>query len=247
MTISNMIAHSIFFFFKHKILFYFFPFFPSTHQLFLTKMLAQPDYRFKVCIIGSAGCGKTAMVDQLITKKFAEQTKTTVGVDYRPYQYTVHDFIVQLELWDTAGQEQYRAVAKTYFRNAVGCVLVFDTTDQASFNELSYWLQQFRQQSDPNGVILLVGNKVDLADKRQIQPDAAEQFAKDNLLKYIETSALTGQNINETFERVANELFQLARENKIQVKSTAQQNQVPSEHKIDLADELPNVASNCAC
>ncbi|OHT03763.1 Ras family protein [Tritrichomonas foetus] len=208
---------------------------------------ADPDYKFKICVIGSAGCGKTAMVDQLITHKFQEQTKTTVGVDYRPYQFTINDFIIQLELWDTAGQEQYKAVAKTYFRNATGCVLVFDTTDQASFNELSFWLQQFRQLADPNAMILLVGNKIDLEDKRQIQPDVAEQFAKDNLLVYVETSALTGHNIKETFERVAHGLFDLVKTNKLNVKSAAQANAVPKERVMDLSAEIPNVTGACLC
>lgn len=77
---------------------------------------SEPDYKFKICVIGSSGCGKTAMVDQLINEKFNDQTKPTVGVSYRPYCFTINDFIIQLELWDTAGQERYKSVAKTYFR-----------------------------------------------------------------------------------------------------------------------------------
>ncbi|KAK8884209.1 hypothetical protein M9Y10_043315 [Tritrichomonas musculus] len=209
-----------------------------------------PDYKFKICVIGSAGCGKTAMVDQLINGSFSEQTKTTVGVDYRPYQFTIKDYIVQLELWDTAGQETYKSVAKTYFRNACGCVLVFDTTEQASFNELTFWLQQFRQLADPNALILLVGNKVDLENKRQIQPDVAEQFAKDNMLSYLETSALTGQNIRETFERIAHGLFDLVKSGKLQTKGGSK-TVLPQENEptlTEIADELPNITGGgCGC
>jgi small GTP-binding protein len=162
-----------------------------------------PDYRFKVVLIGSAGSGKTTIVNQLLTGQFTPYTKTTVGVDYRPYRLDVKQNVIQLELWDTAGQEAYRAVAKTYFRGAVGCVLVFDTTSQESFDELSFWLGQFRQLGDPNAFALLAGNKIDLVGRRQVSSEAAEQFAADNLIDYLEASAATSQNIKETFERLA--------------------------------------------
>jgi Ras-related protein Rab-2A len=162
-----------------------------------------PDYRFKVVLIGAAGSGKTTIVNQLLTGQFTPYTKTTVGVDYRPYRLDVRQNLIQLELWDTAGQETYRAVAKTYFRGAVGCVLVFDTTSQESFDELSFWLGQFRQLGDPNAFTLLAGNKIDLTGRRQVSSEAAEQFAADNLIEYLEASAVTSQNIKETFERLA--------------------------------------------
>lgn len=210
---------------------------------------SEPDYKFKICVIGSSGCGKTAMVDQLINEKFNDQTKPTVGVSYRPYCFTINDFIIQLELWDTAGQERYKSVAKTYFRNALGCVLVFDTTDQNSFDELPFWLQQFRQLADPNSMILLVGNKNDLTDQRKIQPETAEQFAKDNLLVYVETSALTGHNIRETFQRIAHGLFDLVKSGKIDVKpvhESYQQEENREPTLADIADDMPSVGG-CMC
>lgn len=211
----------------------------------------EPDYKFKICVIGSAGCGKSCMVDQLINKKLSDEVKPTVGVEYRPYQFTINDYIIQLELWDTAGQERYNAVTKTYFRSAVGCVLVYDTTQQSSFNELTFWLNQFRQFADPNAIIILVGNKIDLEDKREIQSDVAEQFAKDNMLTYVETSAVTGQNIRETFERVAHGLFDLVKSGKLQTKSGNNQTTLPDSNEpgiADLAGEIPMVDGGaCAC
>ena len=178
------------------------------------------DYKFKICIIGAASSGKTAIVERLISGEFNPDLKATVGVEYKPFRFDIGEYLCQLELWDTAGQEAYKAVAKSYFRQAVGCVLVFDLTEQKSFDELQFWLSQFRQLASPNAVILLAGNKADLEDRRQVSADVAEQFAKDNLLSYTETSALNGQNIMEIFQRLAKEIFDLVKSQKIFVDGT---------------------------
>lgn len=210
-----------------------------------------PDYRFKVVVIGSAGCGKTAMVDQLLTGKYNEQTKTTVGVDYRPYKVSINQNIIQLELWDTAGQETYKAVAKSYFRDAVGCVLVYDITSQTSFNELQFWLTQFRQLANPNACVLLVGNKVDLESQRQISSESAEQFAKDNMLQYLETSAVTAQNIKETFDKLTRTLFDYVKMGKIAIPGKPNNKGLPPDSQeptlMDITNEMTQHSSACAC
>lgn len=210
----------------------------------MSHFQGEPDYRFKVVIIGAAGSGKTAMVDRLITDKYQENTKTTVGVDYRPYRIDINQFVVQLELWDTAGQEQYKAVAKTYFRDAVGCILVYDLTEQKSFDELQFWLSQFRQLANPNAFVLLVGNKSDLADKRQVNADIAEKFAKDNLMQYLETSAVTAANIKESFERLAHGVFDLVREGKVDIPLGGKR---PAHTATLQEDELTNYAKAGCC
>ena len=213
---------------------------------FMTEV-NQPDYRFKVVVIGAASTGKTAIVDQLLTGKFSEQTKTTVGVDYRPYRVDVKQHVCQLELWDTAGQEQYKAVAKTYFRAAVGCVLVFDVTSQASFDDLQFWLSQFRLLADPNAIVLLVGNKVDLESARQVQPDVAEQFAKDHLLEYLETSAVTAMNIKEVFEKLTREIFDAVQQGKLKIAKVGEKKHKHhhDESELDIGTELASHSGGC--
>lgn len=208
----------------------------------------EADYKFKIVVIGAAGSGKTAIVDQLIDKKFSEKPKTTVGVDYRPYRLKNGAFLTQLELWDTAGQENYKAIAKTYFRNAVGCVLVFDVTSQASFDELSMWLQTYKELADPASVILLVGNKTDLEKERVISAETAENFAKEKDLEYYETSAVSGQNIQEVFDRIGHKLFDLVKLEKIFVDKSGratQKSEQKESNNVDLADAEPVKA--CAC
>lgn len=203
------------------------------------------DLKYKLCVIGAAASGKTALVEQLITKQFSDSTKTTVGVDFRPYRVDYKQHVIRLEIWDTAGQEQYKAVAKTYFRNAVGCVLCFDTTEEKSFNDVPFWLGQFRELANPNAVVILVGTKTDLEDQRQISQETAEQFAQDNLLPYIETSAVTGKNVKDTFERIAHQLFDLTKEGKIG--NTNKQKQGGSTSSMNLADEVRGVSGSSCC
>ena len=209
-----------------------------------------PDYKFKICIIGAAAAGKTTIVEKLINDKYNPETKATVGVEYKPYRFDIGDFVVQLELWDTAGQEAYKAVAKSYFRNAVGCILVFDLTDQKSFEELQFWLGQFRQLASPNATVLLLGNKADLDDQRQITSAAAEKFAQDNLIGYFETSAISGQNILEAFQKLAKEIFDKVRSQKLFVDGTGhavQKEDVQQHHTFDLQNELDEIESQKRC
>ena len=208
----------------------------------------EADYKFNVVIIGAAGSGKTAIVEQLIDKKFSDKPKTTVGVDYRPFRIKNGAFLTQLELWDTAGQENYKAIAKTYFRSAVGCVLVFDVTSQASFDELSMWLQTYKELADPASVILLVGNKTDLEKERVISAETAKNFAKEKNLEYYETSAVSGQNIPEVFDRLGHKLFDLVQMEKLFIDKSGRatkKTEKKESNEVDLADNTPVKA--CAC
>jgi small GTP-binding protein len=211
----------------------------------------EPDYRFKVVIIGAAGSGKTAMVDQLTTGEFHDSTRTTVGVDYRTFRLDVQQHVVQLELWDTAGQETYRAIAKTYFRSALGCVLVYDTTSQTSFDELQYWFGQFRELASPNALVLLAGNKIDLEGNRQVSPEVAEQFAKDHFLEYLETSAATATNIREVFEKLGRGIFELVQSGKLQIPRIGDKKKVvlnPDDQAAeDVQAELARHSMGCLC
>ena len=207
----------------------------------------EADYKYKVVVIGAAGSGKTAIVDRLIDKQFSEKPKTTVGVEYRPYRIKIDPFLIQLELWDTAGQENYNSIAKTYFRNAVGCVLVFDVTNQKSFDDLSFWLQTYRELADPNSEIILVGNKTDLKDERIISEETAEAFAKENQLHYYETSAFNGQNIDEVFNRLTHTIFDLIKMGKLYVdKSGRSAKQPKKEGDVALTGEMEG-GMGCAC
>lgn len=114
---------------------------------------------------------------------------------------------IKLQLWDTAGQESFRSITRSYYRGAQGALLVFDMTKRSSFLHLQSWLEEVRRQGTDNMSVLLVGNKADLAVDREVTREEAEQFAAANGLKYIETSAKTAQNVDAAFLSSAEEIY----------------------------------------
>jgi small GTP-binding protein len=160
------------------------------------------------------------MVERLTEGIFPDDAQSTVGVEFKAFAVPVEDRTVRLQIWDTAGQERFKAVSKAYFRNAVGAVLVFDITQDSTFEDLSTWLSDLQQLAHPNAFILLVGNKCDLEDQRRIGGKEAKDFADQHRLGYIETSALSGHNVTETFTRLAFEIAARAEDGQIDVISS---------------------------
>ncbi|KAI9318414.1 ras family-domain-containing protein [Dichotomocladium elegans] len=120
---------------------------------------------------------------------------------------TVNDQQIKLQIWDTAGQETYRTITRSYFRGAAGALLVYDITSRKSFDELPTWLADVRQHANPNTVIMVVGNKKDLESNREVSREEGEQFARDNDLFFMETSAKSGENVEEVFVKTAQTIF----------------------------------------
>ncbi|XP_034252966.1 ras-related protein Rab-4B [Thrips palmi] len=157
------------------------------------------DYLFKFLVIGSAGAGKSCILHQFIESKFKDNSSHTIGVEFGSKIVKVGGKSVKLQIWDTAGQERFRSVTRSYYRGAAGALLVYDITSRDSFNALSNWLRDARSLAGPNIVILLVGNKKDLDAKREVTFLEASKFAQENELIFLESSAKTGENVEESF------------------------------------------------
>jgi small GTP-binding protein len=157
----------------------------------------------KFIIIGDSGVGKTAILRRLIENSFTDISQTTVGVEFDSKMLTIGDRKLKLQIWDTAGQERFKSIARAYYRNAVGVILVFDLTDQRSFDNLSVWLNDVQALCNSNAVIQLIGNKLDLGPDRAVSASEAESFAARHQMNYLETSAKGGDNVSEAFVRVA--------------------------------------------
>ncbi|XP_054272414.1 ras-related protein Rab-4B [Macrosteles quadrilineatus] len=157
------------------------------------------DYLFKFLVIGSAGAGKSCILHQFIENKFKNTSSHTIGVEFGSKIVNVAGKSVKLQIWDTAGQERFRSVTRSYYRGAAGALLVYDITNRESFNALADWLQDARALASPNIIILLVGNKKDLEADREVTFLQASQFAQENDLMYLETSAKSAENIEESF------------------------------------------------
>jgi small GTP-binding protein len=166
--------------------------------------MADPPRRtLKFIVLGSSGVGKTAILKRLVDDVFTTESQSTIGVEFLATSVDIEGQQVKLQIWDTAGQERFRSIAKAYFRSAIGVILAFDLTDRKSFDELNQWLSDIHALCDPNAVVTLIGNKLDLADARKVTSNEAETFAQLHQLAYFETSALGGDNIQEAFQRTA--------------------------------------------
>jgi small GTP-binding protein len=160
------------------------------------------DCEYKVIIIGDAGAGKSSFFHQFREGKFPKQIMQTIGVEFGTKIITLQneDRRVKLNVWDTAGQERYRAVTRAYYRGAKGAVILFDVTSSESYNHLPDWLQDAREQAVNDIDIIVVGNKMDLADRRQVAFREANAWASSSGVLFMETSALTGENVQEVFQ-----------------------------------------------
>ena len=157
---------------------------------------------FKYLILGSSGVGKTALLKRLVEDTFTEVSLATIGVEFDSAVGVVDNRKGKLQIWDTAGQERFRSIAKAYYRNAAGVIVVYDLTDRKSFDELNSWMTDIHALCDANSVVQLIGNKADMSHRRVVSVAEAEQFASRHHIKYLETSAKLGANVRECFVQV---------------------------------------------
>eukprot|EP00298_Acanthocystis_sp_HF-20_P026727 c454_g1_i1.p1 GENE.c454_g1_i1~~c454_g1_i1.p1 ORF type:complete len:218 (-),score=52.97 c454_g1_i1:131-751(-) len=156
-------------------------------------------YLFKYIIIGDTGVGKSCLLLQFTDKRFQPVHDLTIGVEFGARMIEIDSQPVKLQIWDTAGQESFRSITRSYYRGAAGALLVYDITRRETFNHLTSWLDDARQHSSSNMVIMLIGNKCDLQERRAVQYEEGERFARENGLIFMETSAKTAQNVDEAF------------------------------------------------
>ena len=155
------------------------------------------DYSLKVVVVGDSGVGKTCLLIRFIRDLWDEDSQPTLGVEFMTKIVTTPKHRIQLQLWDTAGQELFRSVTRGYYRGSAGALLVFDLSNRDSFENINRWLQDVKDVARSDVVTLLIGNKSDLSDKRQVSREEAESFANLHGTQYFETSAKTGEQISE--------------------------------------------------
>ncbi|KAH0626232.1 hypothetical protein JD844_001077 [Phrynosoma platyrhinos] len=180
------------------------------------------DYLFKYVIIGDTGVGKSCLLLQFTDKRFTAVHDLTIA----KVQFCV------LSDWFSstpqAGQESYRSITRSYYRGAAGALLVYDITRRETFNHLNSWLEDARQQSSAHMVIMLIGNKSDLEDRRAVQKEEGEAFAREHGMVFLETSARTATNVEEAFLSTAKAIYR-----KVQ------------KGQFDLANEMDFISQPC--
>lgn len=167
------------------------------------------DYLFKIVLVGDSGVGKTNLLSQLTKQNFCTTTPPTIGVEFTTVNFKVGEDIIKAQIWDTAGQERFRAITSAYYRGTYGALIVYDVTrKQSLFQSVNHWFIQLRQHARNNPTIVLVGNKVDLDESREITTEAGKRIAEENNVLFIETSALSGENVKKAFLELVNSIYE---------------------------------------
>ena len=162
--------------------------------------------KFKLVFLGGQCVGKTSLITRFMYDSFDSTYQATIGIDFLSKTMYLEDRTVRLQLWDTAGQERFRSLIPSYIRDSSVAVVVYDITSVASFSETDKWIEDVRAQRGDDVVIVLVGNKTDLEEKRQVSVKEGEKKAREMDLMFVETSAKSGYNVRHLFRRVAQSL-----------------------------------------
>ncbi|TKY87137.1 hypothetical protein EX895_003814 [Sporisorium graminicola] len=172
------------------------------------EMSAAYDFLLKFIIIGEAGTGKSCLLHHFIHNQFKDQSAHTIGVEFSSRLIKIGNKGVKLQLWDTAGQERFRSVTRSYYRGAAGALLVYDITKRSTFEPLSRWLTDARALASPDLVVVLVGNKTDRGeDEREVGYLEASKWANENGVLFLETSSMTGENVEAPFALAARSIL----------------------------------------
>uniref|UniRef100_A0A8D8XYB8 Ras-related protein Rab-14 n=1 Tax=Cacopsylla melanoneura TaxID=428564 RepID=A0A8D8XYB8_9HEMI len=207
------------------------------------------SYIFKYIIIGDMGVGKSCLLHQFTEQKFMPDCPHTIGVEFGTRIIEVHGEKIKLQIWDTAGQERFRAVTRSYYRGAAGALMVYDITRRSTYNHLSSWLTDTKNLTNPNTVIFLIGNKMDLEGSRDVRYDEAKKFAEENDLIFVEASAMTGENVEQAFLETAKKIYQNIKDGKLNANMTESgvQHKERGGGAASLGDSSSSDKPNCSC
>lgn len=166
-----------------------------------------PLRKFKLVFLGEQSVGKTSLITRFMYDSYDSTYQATIGIDFLSKTMYLEDRTIRLQLWDTAGQERFRSLIPSYIRDSSVAVVVYDITNDNSFQQTSKWIDDVRTERGSDVIIVLVGNKTDLSDRRKVSTDEGEHKAREMNVMFIETSAKAGYNVKQLFRRIADELL----------------------------------------
>ena len=170
------------------------------------------EMMFKVVLVGDSFVGKTNIMSKYLKNEFHEDSKATVGVEFGSKQFKVEGHLVKAQIWDTAGQERYKAITSAYYKGAKGAFVVYDITRRSSFESVEKWFNDLMSTADKKVTIVVIGNKCDLEDHRQISKEEGQEKANKLQVAFLETSAFSGENVDKAFEMMVNEIYKKCHE-----------------------------------
>ncbi|CAO3628138.1 unnamed protein product [Mucor fragilis] len=203
-----------------------------------SQEFSNPLRKFKLVFLGEQSVGKTSLITRFMYDTFDNTYQATIGIDFLSKTMYLEDRTVRLQLWDTAGQERFRSLIPSYIRDSSVAVVVYDITSRTSFQNTSKWIEDVRAERGSEVIIVLVGNKTDLNDKREVTLEEGEKRANDCNIMFIETSAKAGHNVKALFRRIAQALPGMDSD------SGGGKEQM---QKVDLNTSDSTESSSCAC
>jgi len=215
------------------------------------------SYVFKLVIVGDSGVGKSNIFTRFIQDEFNMDSKATIGVEFSAKNISVKNKVIKAQVWDTAGQERFRALAKSYYRGAVGALLVYDITNYDSFKNIKKWLKEVKDYADSHLVTLLIGNKSDLEESRAVKTEEGAELAESQGLGFVETSAKNNLNIEDAFTRLVSQVVEKLEKVEAEEKTEDHKGpQQPDQPKLGTGEtvhignnskKVPNKSGDCAC
>ena len=172
---------------------------------------------YKLIFIFAIDVGKSNILSRFIMGRFNPEHEITIGCEFMSKNIKINDRDIRIQIWDTAGQETYRSITRTYYKSSTCAFIIYDITDRKSFSNITSWLNECKEMCYKDILICLVGNKTDLEEKRAVQRAEGEKFAEDNGLLFFETSAKNGQNIEEMFNKCTEDIVTKIENGKIVV------------------------------
>merc|ERR1712110_303608 len=169
------------------------------YPLFIIMAKKSYDLLFKLLLIGDSGVGKTCILFRFSDDAFNTTFISTIGIDFKIKTIELRGKKIKLQIWDTAGQERFHAITTSYYRGAMGIMLVYDITNSKSFDNIAKWLRNIQEHANEDVEKMILGNKCDMEDKRVIPKERGEVIARENGIRFLETSAKTNVNIDKAF------------------------------------------------
>lgn len=198
------------------------------------------EYLFKIVVIGDSAVGKSNLLSRFARDEFDHNSKATIGVEFQTQVVEIEGKEIKAQVWDTAGQERFRAVTSAYYRGAVGALIVYDISRRTTFDSIKRWLDELNTHCDTTVARMLVGNKCDLENIREVSVEEGKALAEEEGLFFIETSALNSTNVKTAFEIVIREIYNnLSRKilNSDSYKAELSVNRVSLAKEVDLSKQ----------